>query len=112
MDKDVVNLKKWFNNLGLNIDGSVDDEVLKKYARYIVMYYAMIYNVVILIDYAQHSSIRLYYRNGCTRLIKKIIGFTLLQVNATATPGHVEKYHQTCFAQRRSGTNKKIDFIT
>ncbi|VVC44646.1 Hypothetical protein CINCED_3A024027 [Cinara cedri] len=30
MDKDLINLKKWFNNLGLEVDGSVEDEVLKK----------------------------------------------------------------------------------
>lgn len=53
MDKDLVNLKKWFDNLGLNIDDSVDDEVLKKYACYIVMYYVMIYNIILLVDYAQ-----------------------------------------------------------
>lgn len=45
MDKDLINLKKWFNKLGLEIDGIVDDEILKKYAHYIIIiYYILIYN--------------------------------------------------------------------
>ncbi|XP_025207495.1 interaptin-like [Melanaphis sacchari] len=30
MDKDLTNFKKWFQHLGLEVDGKIDDEVLKK----------------------------------------------------------------------------------
>jgi len=30
MDKDLTNLKKWFRQLGLEDDGKINEEVLKK----------------------------------------------------------------------------------
>lgn len=32
MSKDVTDMKKWFNDLGLDVDGQIDDNELKKYA--------------------------------------------------------------------------------
>lgn len=34
MEKDLTNLKNWLKNLGLETNGKIDDNVLKKYATY------------------------------------------------------------------------------
>lgn len=30
MDKDLMNFKKWFRQLGLEVDGKINEEMLKK----------------------------------------------------------------------------------
>lgn len=90
MDRDLMNMKKWLTNLGLEVDGKISDDELKKYVLLAAISFP------------------------CALVIRFPEGYLFLefpQINAAAAPRHVAKHHETRTAQRQGRFNQKVYFV-
>lgn len=48
MDKDLNNFKKWLKKFGLEIDGKVDDKILKRYVFFLLTFILSVFNKLLV----------------------------------------------------------------